>query len=177
MSPLSWKNLIRKNLVTGIALSLTLGLGACSTTPDVSHNPGKATAARVTSPPAQSPADIRQRLLSQYRQWKGVRYRLGGLSRQGIDCSGFVQRTFVEQLGIPVPRTTDQQARIGTPIPREDLNSGDLVFFRTGYKGRHVGIYVGDGQFLHASTSSGVMLSGLGDYYWRDRFWQARRIR
>ena len=161
----------RRNLLPGLIISFCLWLAGCSSMEPAAIS-GNGLLNKV---PAQDSQDIRQRLLSQYQQWKGVRYRLGGLSRQGIDCSGFVQRTFVEQLGIAVPRTTEQQSRIGTPVPRHALSSGDLVFFKTGFKARHVGIYVGDGQFLHASSSNGVMLSGLEDYYWKDRFWQARR--
>lgn len=148
-----------------------------------------ATAACSTAPPthaliapsynntrAQDENAVRQQLLVQYQRWKGAPYRLGGLSPKGIDCSGFVQRTFVEQLGIMVPRTTELQAQVGRPVARNELASGDLVFFKTGVKVRHVGIYVGEGRFLHASTSNGVMISGLEDDYWRDRFWHARRV-
>ena len=152
---------------------ICLAISGCSTTPPASPVSLKPAANAVN---LADQSRVRQKLLDQYRQWKGVKYRLGGLSRSGIDCSGFVYRTYRELLGIAVPRTTEHLARTGTPVPRNDLSSGDLVFFKTGLKARHVGIYVGEGRFLHASTSNGVMLSGLEDHYWQDRFWHARRL-
>ena len=152
---------------------ICLTISGCSTAPPA--NP----VSLKTPPNAVNLADrshVKQKLISQYHHWKGVKYRMGGLSRDGIDCSGFVYRTYREQLGISIPRSTENQARIGKPVSRGQLSSGDLVFFKTGFKARHVGIYVGDGRFVHASTSNGVMLSGLEDYYWRDRFWHARRL-
>ncbi len=115
-------------------------------------------------------------LLEQHARWRGVPYRLGGTDRGGIDCSAFVQRTFAERFGIALPRTTAQQGRAGVAVTREALRPGDLVFFKTGRKLRHVGIYLGDGRFLHASTSRGVTLSSLENRYWRERYWKARRI-
>jgi len=119
---------------------------------------------------------VRNRLYAQYRLWKGVRYRIGGMGRDGIDCSGFVFVTFRTQFGIVLPRTTERQVEIGKGIGRSDLRPGDLVFFKTGWFERHVGIYLGHGRFLHASTSRGVMISGLDDEYWKSAYWKARRV-
>ncbi len=118
---------------------------------------------------------VRRKLHAQYQEWGGTRYRYGGLSKNGVDCSGFVYLTFREQLGLSVPRTTADQIRVGRAVARSALRPGDLVFFRTGYKVRHVGIYMGEQQFLHASTSRGVMISSLNNTYWRSKYWQARR--
>ncbi|MGH1933943.1 NlpC/P60 family protein, partial [Acinetobacter baumannii] len=90
-----------------------------------------------------------------YADWKGVRYRLGGSTKKGIDCSGFVQRTFREQFGLELPRSTYEQQEMGKSVSRSNLRTGDLVQFRAGSTGRHVGIYIGNNQFVHASTSSG----------------------
>ncbi|GAL60028.1 putative endopeptidase NlpC [Pseudescherichia vulneris NBRC 102420] len=100
------------------------------------------------------------------------------MSRGGIDCSGFVLMTFRDRFDLRLPRETRQQARIGTEIDKDDLLPGDLVFFKTGSgeSGLHVGIYDTDNQFIHASTSRGVMRSSLDNVYWRKKFWQARRI-
>ena len=99
-------------------------------------------------------------------------------SRGGVDCSGFVLMTFRDKFDLQLPRETRKQAEIGTEIDKDDLLPGDLVFFKTGSgeSGLHVGIYDTDNQFIHASTSRGVMRSSLDNVYWRKSFWQARRI-
>ncbi|AZK62500.1 bifunctional murein DD-endopeptidase/murein LD-carboxypeptidase [Pectobacterium versatile] len=120
--------------------------------------------------------DIKSKLLSQYASWKGVRYRLGGDSRRGIDCSAFVQRTFREQFGMDLPRSTYEQQEMGKQIQRSKLRVGDLVLFRAGSTGRHVGIYLGNDQFVHASTSSGVIISKMTEDYWNKRYQEGRRV-
>lgn len=117
-------------------------------------------------------------LTRQLNQWRGTPYRYGGLSRSGIDCSGFVYRTFRDRFGIRLPRTTTQQSRLGNRIDKEDLLPGDLVFFKTGWGsgGLHVGIVDVNQQFIHASASRGVMRSSLKNVYWRKVFWQGRRL-
>ena len=120
--------------------------------------------------------DIKSRLMDQYADWKGVRYRLGGTSKRGIDCSAFVQTTFREQFGMDLPRSTYEQEDTGKSIQRAKLRPGDLVLFRAGSTGRHVGIYIGNDNFVHASTSSGVMISNLNESYWKNRYRDARRV-
>ncbi|UYA59953.1 Murein DD-endopeptidase MepS, Murein LD-carboxypeptidase [Pectobacterium sp. F1-1] len=120
--------------------------------------------------------DIKSKLLNQYASWKGVRYRLGGDSRGGIDCSAFVQRTFREQFGMDLPRSTYEQQEMGQKIQRNKLRVGDLVLFRAGSTGRHVGIYLGNDQFVHASTSSGVIISKMTEDYWNKRYQEGRRV-
>lgn len=117
--------------------------------------------------------------LSAYQQsWKGTAYRLGGTSRKGVDCSGFTQITFRDLFGIKLPRMTIDQAKAGRKIPKSQLQAGDLVFFNTGRgpNGKHVGIYIKNGQFMHASTKKGVIYSDLNSPYWSKTFWQARRL-
>jgi lipoprotein Spr len=120
--------------------------------------------------------DVKSRLMDQYASWKGVRYRLGGSSRAGIDCSAFVQRTFQEQFGLTLPRSTSEQQESGKSVSRNKLRTGDLVLFRAGSTGRHVGIYIGNNQFVHASTSSGVVISSMDEPYWKKRYNEARRV-
>lgn len=117
-------------------------------------------------------------LNDQLSQWRGTPYRYGGMSRGGVDCSGFVYITFRDRFELQLPRTTQAQTDIGTRISQRDLLPGDLVFFKTGSGGNglHVGIYDTDNQFIHASTSQGVMRSSLNNVYWKKVFWQARRI-
>lgn len=119
---------------------------------------------------------IKRILYSQFRGWRSVRYKAGGLSKKGIDCSGFVYITFLQKLGIRLPRTTELQAGIGPAVRKGRLRAGDLVFFKTGIKVRHVGIYIEDGKFLHASTSRGVTISSLDNSYWSDTYWKSVRI-
>lgn len=120
--------------------------------------------------------DIKSRLMEQYSDWKGVRYRLGGTSKRGIDCSAFVQTTFREQFGLDLPRSTYEQEDSGKSIQRAKLRPGDLVLFWAGSTGRHVGIYLGNDNFVHASTSNGVMISNLNEAYWKNRYRDARRV-
>ncbi|MCK0553451.1 NlpC/P60 family protein [Pantoea ananatis] len=117
-------------------------------------------------------------LRDQLGSWRGTPYRYGGMSRGGVDCSGFVYLTFRDRFDLQLPRTTSAQSDIGTRISKDDLLPGDLVFFKTGSgeNGLHVGIYDTDNAFIHASTSQGVIRSSLDNVYWRKVFWQARRI-
>lgn len=117
------------------------------------------------------------RVLDQhFDKWVGTPYRDGGMDKRGIDCSGFVQQTYYTLFGLSLPRTAKVQAQSGNKITRSELKPTDLVFFKTGFFDKHVGIYKGNGQFMHVSTKRGVSLSHLGDVYWKDHFWQARRI-
>ncbi|MFY9631545.1 MAG: C40 family peptidase [Candidatus Cybelea sp.] len=104
----------------------------------------------------------------------GVPYVFGGTSTSGFDCSGFVQHVF-GLMGISLPRTADAQYDVGRPTvggPR----AGDLVFFDTYGGVSHVGIYLGRGKFVHASSSHGVMVSKLSDSYWAARYVGAKRL-
>lgn len=119
---------------------------------------------------------LRIALRNYYQQWQGVPYVYGGHSQSGIDCSSFVRHTFDAVESYALPRTTIAQARMGTSISRRHLETGDLVFFRTGRSGHHVGVYLGQGRFMHASTNDGVTISRLDDDYWRRHYWQSRRV-
>lgn len=121
------------------------------------------------------PTLIRRALLAQHERWAGTPYRLGGSSFRGIDCSALVQNVFSDTFRFDLPRTTEQQVRTGAEVELDALRPGDLVFFQPPGVYRHVGIYVGEGRFLHASTSRGVMISELDNRYWQRHFWQARR--
>lgn len=124
------------------------------------------------------PIVVIAQLNDQLHTWRGTPYRYGGMSRSGIDCSGFVLTTFRDKFALQLPRMTSQQAKVGMRIDKDELAPGDLVFFKTGSgeNGLHVGIYDTDNHFIHASTSQGVVRSSLDNVYWRKNFWQARRI-
>ncbi len=111
-----------------------------------------------------------------YIDYKGVTYRLGGIDKTGIDCSGFVQRAFSEVFLVSLPRTTQTQMKYGKNIEYSERNMGDLIFFKTGVNTYHVGIYYENDNFIHASTSKGVMISNLNEFYWLNSLLEIRRI-
>jgi len=154
---------------------LVVVLAACGSTPE--HRSGTTLVSPQAVRQTSSTDPIKAALYAQYREWRGAPYRYGGQSRNGIDCSGFVQLTLRQRFGSDIQRTTFEQARTGRVVSHGNWQAGDLVFFRTGHKKRHVGIYVEDGKFLHASNSDGVTLSSLHQPYWRQRYWTTRRVR
>jgi len=116
-------------------------------------------------------------LIARAETFKGVRYSWGAASRSGTDCSGFTMQVY-RGAGVKLPRTSRQQATIGNKVDRYHLDKGDLVFFHTGRGHRitHVGMYVGGGKFIHASSGGGhVQESALTGYY-ANRFVTARRV-
>lgn len=119
--------------------------------------------------------DLNLELFDFYSEWEGVGYKLGGDSKNGIDCSGFIQKAFKEKFGLTMPRTTLEQAVIGKEITKDQLKSGDLVFFKTGDIS-HVGVYLEDGMFIHASTKIGVTISELDNSYFSKSYWKAQRV-
>lgn len=121
-------------------------------------------------------SQIKKVLYSQFNDWQGVRYQLGGLSQRGIDCSGLVHLTFKSKLGLHLPRTARMQSRVGKEIRKDNLRAGDLVFFKTGPTSKHVGIYLEKNKFLHASQKKGVTISRLDNVYWKSNYWKSIRI-
>lgn len=119
---------------------------------------------------------IARRIIDGAMQYMGVPYIFGGSTPYGFDCSGYVQYVFA-QAGISIPRTADTQYEVGTPVSMPELIPGDLVFFETyTYGASHVGIYVGDGNFIHASSSGGVKISSLSTAYYSSHYIGSRRI-
>ncbi len=118
---------------------------------------------------------IARQLTRSALRFLGTPYVFGGTSTSGFDCSGYVQHVFA-MLGISLPRTADAQYDAGHRIIGH-MRTGDLVFFHTYEPGvSHVGIYIGNGQFVHASSSHGVMVSHLSDSYWAARYVGAKRL-
>ncbi len=124
---------------------------------------------------AERMAMISSSLREAGRPWLGTPYRWGGESRRGIDCSAFVRAFMRDNLGVDLPRATAGQQFEGVSIRKDDLLPGDLVFFRR-RSVRHVGVYLGDGEFIHASSSRGVTVSNLSEGYYQEAYWMARRV-
>ena len=120
--------------------------------------------------------DLNSALIEFYKDWSGVKYEYGGNSKSGIDCSSFIQKAYEDNFSIVLPRTTDSQANAGMQIDKSQLEMGDLVFFKTSSSSNHVGIYLENGKFMHASTSIGVTISYLDNVYFDKYYWKAQRI-
>lgn len=120
-------------------------------------------------------------LIKEAKRFLGTRHCMGGTSKECIDCSGLIFIAF-QNIDIAFPRVAEEQARYGWIIQnKEDLKRGDLVFFVHTYKTErfitHSGIYIGNQQFIHTSTSRGVMISDINDpYYWHDKFIFGTRV-
>lgn len=116
-------------------------------------------------------------LLESVDEWYGVRYRVGGNSKKGVDCSGFTVAVYAAVYGMMLPRISRDQYRISRKISTTELREGDLVFFNTNGRGvSHVGVYLGNNKFIHASVSRGVMVNDLFENYYLRRFLGAGRI-
>lgn len=127
--------------------------------------------AREEVPEAETP------LMQMVNELLGVRYKYGGSSIKGFDCSGFTSYVFEQLFGEKLHRRSSDQATQGQKVAKADLREGDLVFFKTNGKSiSHVGIYIGDGQFAHASTKDGIVITGMDDRYYTKRYVTARRI-
>ncbi|HEX6079252.1 MAG TPA: C40 family peptidase [Methylomirabilota bacterium] len=147
-----------------LVLTVTLGAGACSKT---------VLDPRDYQMPVGAPINERGVIAARMAQsYLGVPYVWSGASPSGFDCSGLVSYVY-GRLGVSVPHNAAQQYRFGTPIDRDELAPGDVVFFD---RLRHNGIYVGDGRFVHATTPGGVKMARLQDDWFRQRWVGARRL-
>jgi murein DD-endopeptidase len=144
-----------------LALFVGLVVAGCASTPS----------APVTDPGS---AD---RAASSALKMVGKPYRYGGSTPAGFDCSGLVQYSY-QQAGVTLPRATDAQLRVSQPLRGQHLRRGDLLFFdQEGKKKSHVGIYLGDGRFVHApSSGKAVRADRLDSPYWKKHLSEARRI-
>lgn len=118
-------------------------------------------------------------LASEARRWLGTPYRYGGRDRNGTDCSGLVMELYRTVCAMKIPRTTVEQKSYCTKVARNKARMGDLVFFGSGKSENsvsHVGLYIGKGEMIHASSSRGVMVSRVDAGYWGDRFRGIGRI-
>ena len=121
--------------------------------------------------------DCPDHALSEAYALLGLRYKRGGTSQEtGMDCSGFTQHVFRKSCDVALPRSASQQFEVGQPMEKDDLLRGDLVFFKS-RRGWHVGIYTGDGQFIHSpNRRSSVKISSLNAAYYKRTYLGARRL-
>jgi cell wall-associated NlpC family hydrolase len=127
--------------------------------------------------PVHVPERAYSRMLEAIAALKGSGYRYGGSSPEGFDCSGLVQFLYSSSFRMQLPRSSPELALLGPIIPRNKLTPGDLVFFSTGSGNvDHVGIYLGDDRFVHASTTDGVSIGTLRQRYYDTRFAFGTRI-
>jgi lipoprotein Spr len=108
--------------------------------------------------------------------WYGTRYRLGGTTKKGIDCSAFTDKLLSAVYSLVIPRTAREQFRFCERISRNDLSEGDLVFFSMRKGVSHVGVYLANGRFVHSSRTNGVMISNLDNAYYSRRFVGGGRV-
>ena len=109
-------------------------------------------------------------LFGAIEKWWGTRYRYGGATEKGIDCSAYAGTLAHQVFGLVLPRTARDQYANCIKLEKEELLQGDLVFFNTRGGISHVGMYLGNGYFTHASTSIGVTISNLSETYWNKKF-------
>lgn len=144
----------------------------------LTHHPKHKVVAVKPGKPTKASSNIkrRKRLMNEYQQWKGTRYRLGANSHKAIDCSALTRRLYKEAFSVSLPRTTGEQLRRGKKTRPGAAHVGDLVFFKTGRAQKHVGIYIGENRFIHASRRKGVTISQLNDPYWNHRLLAMRQV-
>lgn len=168
-----------------VVSALALLLSSCQSRKAVSpqYVPDGGITSAQTQKPAPKQAGMNggeaRRLVEEARRWIGTPYRYGGEDLSGADCSGMVMRVYEKALARKLPRTSAEQHRFCVPVRREDLADGDLVFFSSkgaGTNVSHVGIYVGKGRFVHASTSKGVIESSLDEDYYLRHYHSAGRV-
>jgi cell wall-associated NlpC family hydrolase len=160
--------LLRSLIIVGMLL-VAAALAGCGGYSSVDHPSGQPGDERHSDDPGK-------RVVKVAEEFIGTPYRSGGTSSDGVDCSGLTF-TVYRRIGVKLPRTSDEQARSGSHIDRDELRAGDLVFFGKGDNVTHVGIYADDGEFIHASTRArSVRFDRLDNKYFANRYIGARRV-
>ncbi|WP_249419070.1 NlpC/P60 family protein [Citrobacter sp. RHB25-C09] len=129
-----------------------------------------------SAPIQNKKGQLKRRIMNEFALWKGTDYRWGGDSLKGIDCSAFTRRIIASVIHKHLPRTALEQRRTGHLVSQDNLKPGDLVFFETKPNVHHVGVFIGNDKFIHASSSQGVTSSHLSNRYWQEHYVTARRV-
>ncbi|WP_455590962.1 C40 family peptidase [Bacteroides sp.] len=159
---------MNKSIYILLLLSVTIGLSSCRTAaPRLDY---KALARASVRLGMDIDQQDNHKLYIEAANWIGVPYRGGGETKRGTDCSGFTCQIYKKVYNTQLPRNTEGQKKESAKVTRRNLREGDLVFFtsrKSGKKVAHVGIYLKDNKFVHASTSRGVIVSHLDEQYYR----------
>ena len=166
----------RQNIL--IICTLFIFMSACGISRETTRTPSGSENESIStsSPFSESERNVLSQLRAAYDDWGGAPYLLGGSSKSGVDCSAFAKSVLEEYFDVEIPRHTRDQLQAGSSVRRNSIRPGDLIFFRTDRGVLHVGIAMDSGDFLHASYSSGVMISNVGERYWAGRFLGVRRV-
>jgi cell wall-associated NlpC family hydrolase len=174
---------LRAAIIVGSTIAVVM-MAACAPPgprPAYSRDQGTWSAAQAPGYSWTSPSDLGRpggdasELRRIAESYLGVKYRWAGTDRNGMDCSGFVQRVFEEAHQMQLPRSSAAMARYGKQVDRDELEPGDLVFFKR-ERIDHVGIYMGDGYFIHSQSGIGVTYTKLDGPYFSDHYAGAKRI-
>lgn len=171
--------MIPRLAISGFALSLCLSACTMPLRPSYDRDAGAYRLSKGeahTNEVLQNPTGETSEWMPIIKPWIGTPYKYGKASRSGTDCSGYVMNIYKEKTGVSLPHSSSEMFKMGKKIDKGDLKTGDLVFFGGGKGVDHVGVYLEEGNFTHASTSRGVMISPMDDAYWQPRYKGARRI-
>lgn len=168
----------RKSLATVLCIGIFLTVFI---PPHTSGQEQKSPVSDKESKNAEVPRTFEEKIKNEVKKYLGVPYKRGGSSRRGVDCSGLVRAVYRKVFGVEVPYVTSSQFTFHflQSIPLKKLRTGDLVFFaRTGKKKKinHVGIYLQEGNFVHALQKNGVIISSLENPHWKSRLVSAKRM-
>lgn len=172
---------MNKILIISIFILIATFFNACTTKKTRVYKPKKQTTLTKHKPQNKTTKHKNfnyksQAIYKQYKKWKGTKYKYGGTSLNGVDCSSFIQQVYFDAFGLKVPRTTEEQAKMGYKINKKQLKAGDMILFKSWISGRHVGIMVENSKFIHASTKRGVTISSIHNLYYKSNYWQSRRV-
>lgn len=174
-----WENITMKGVVTVLLLCLGVSISSVSTT--FAETPlYEITKKRKKSKKKKIITGLKNKKLQKAcNEWYGAKYKYGGCSKSGVDCSCFVKTMYKIAYGKDLQRSSKNQYKACKPVKKwKKLKEGDLVFFKIGStKVNHVGIYLKDGKFIHASTKRGVVLSDLNEKYYKKHFFKGGKVK
>lgn len=157
-------------------------LSSCGSRHHVTTRKSEETRIENTTASTPRKADLASKIVKNAKKFEGIRYKYGGTSKRGMDCSGLIYVSFLEE-DVPLPRTARAMSLQGERLYLKEVDQGDLLFFQTNKNRKvinHVGLVVdvknSEIYFIHSTTSAGVIISSLSEDYWRNNFVMARRV-